>query len=236
MPGQGQGSPLVLLMVLTFAAGMVDAVSFLSLGGVFAGNMTGNLIILGAAVPGTGSLPVLGPAVVLAAFAAGAALGGLALRSAPPKVWAGRHTALLCAVVALVAGSAPALFAVDHPDEAGALLVSGALALALGGQAATARHLAVRDVPTVVVTSTFTGLMADGPGQPWVRRAVVLATMGAGAAAGAGLIRLGAAWALLAAAAIALAVAVVGQGAARGRSDTARHVVKSTTNRVDRAG
>ncbi|WP_059013432.1 YoaK family protein [Streptomyces specialis] len=216
---------LWLLLVLTFATGAVDAVSYLSLGGVFAGNMTGNVIILGAAVAGTGELPTLGPAVTLVCFAAGAAVAGRVLRPAGPGRAGrpGRQAALVVGVGLVTAGSGAALFA-----GTGHLPVAGALAVAMGAQAAVAREMAVKDVTTVVVTSTVTGLAADSPlgagrAQPWPRRAGAIACLAAGAAAGAGLIRLDPAWALLAAAALATAAALTGAGltAAANRGDRA---------------
>ncbi|MDT0345278.1 DUF1275 family protein [Streptomyces litchfieldiae] len=219
--------PLGLLLALTFATGVVDAVSYLSLGGVFAGNMTGNVIILGAALTGAGHLPTLGPAVTLAAYAAGAALAGRLLAAAPPA-WGARHTALIGGVALLTAGAAPVLFAGEEPlGRPAEPLVAGVLALGMGLQAAAARQLAVKDVTTVVVTSTLTGLAADGTGGPWPRRAGAIGLLAAGAAAGAALIRLNAGWALLAGGAVMLATAVTGAAATR---------VKTTANRADRTG
>ena len=43
---------LVLMLVLTFTTGIVDAVGFLGLDRVFTGNMTGNVVILGMAAEG----------------------------------------------------------------------------------------------------------------------------------------------------------------------------------------
>ena len=42
------------LLALTATTGLVDAVSLLGLGRVFAGNMTGNVVLLGVATTGTG--------------------------------------------------------------------------------------------------------------------------------------------------------------------------------------
>src|SRR5271165_4420033 len=71
------------LLVLTFTTGLIDAVSYLGLGRVFTANMTGNIVLLGFGVAGSGGLPVLAPIVSLAAFLVGAAAGGrLAVRMA----------------------------------------------------------------------------------------------------------------------------------------------------------
>ncbi|WP_165956107.1 YoaK family protein [Streptomyces hainanensis] len=217
--------PLQLLLVLTFATGIVDAVSFLSLGGVFAGNMTGNVIILGAAVTGADDLPTAGPAVTLACFVSGAAAGGRVLRSSPPG-WNVRHTVLIGGVGLATAGSGAALL-VRGAAGGDHLAVAGALALAMGVQAAAARELAVKDITTVVVTSTTTALAADSPlgtgrAQPWPRRAGAIALMAAGAATGAALIRLAPGWALLAAAAAALATALAGARATTTANSPAR--------------
>ncbi|MGQ4427380.1 DUF1275 family protein, partial [Streptomyces violaceoruber] len=43
------------MLALTFATGVVDAVGYLRLDQVFAGNMTGNVVILGMAATGGGT-------------------------------------------------------------------------------------------------------------------------------------------------------------------------------------
>src|SRR5882724_10427133 len=64
------------LLVLTFSTGLVDAVSYLGLGRVFTANMTGNVVLLGFGIAGSGGLPVVAPLVSLGAFLAGSAAGG----------------------------------------------------------------------------------------------------------------------------------------------------------------
>lgn len=84
----------VLMIALTFTTGINDAVGYLGLDKVFTGNMTGNVVILGMGVAGGDGLPVLGPALALAGFMAGAgsrdwsfALPPEAGRRAPPCCW-----------------------------------------------------------------------------------------------------------------------------------------------------
>ncbi len=65
-------------------------------------------------------------------------------------------------------------------------MLIGALAVAMGLQTATARRLAVPDLPTTVVTQTLTGLVADsrlfgGPGTGTVRRGSAVCSMLLGA-------------------------------------------------------
>ena len=65
------------------------------------------------------------------------------------------------------------------------LTLVGLLAVAMGGQNAIARRLAVPDLTTTVLTLTLTGLVADAT--PWsvrVRRLVPIVAMLGGALAG----------------------------------------------------
>src|SRR3954462_11329328 len=65
------------LLALTFSTGLVDAVSYLGLGRVFSANMTGNIVLLGFGIAGSGGLPVVAPLVSLGAFLVGSAPGGV---------------------------------------------------------------------------------------------------------------------------------------------------------------
>ncbi|WP_245154869.1 YoaK family protein [Nocardioides sp. 1609] len=185
---------LWLMLLLTFGTGVVDAVGYLGLDRVFTGNMTGNVVILGMALVGADDLPVLGPLLALGGFMAGAALGGRVLRRAA-GAWTGLTTALFATVAVLVLALAVVLFAVgDHPGRWVEITVTTVLGAAMGVQAATARFIAVKDVTTVVVTSTITGLAADstlgsGKGGGSGRRLLAVVLILAGAAAGAALLR-----------------------------------------------
>ncbi|MFF0728597.1 YoaK family protein [Streptomyces sp. NPDC004134] len=211
--------PPALMLALTFATGVVDAVGYLHLDQVFAGNMTGNVVILGMAAAGGTGLPVLGPALALALFLAGAAVAGRLLRTAAAG-WSRRCTVLLTGVGLALAAAASGLAAGGAGTPGARALTASGLALAMGAQAATARHLAVKDVTTVVVTSTLTGLAADSRlgaarGQGALRRSAAVALLAAGAVAGAALCRVHAGLAVAAAACVALAVAGLGHAAAR---------------------
>ena len=210
---------LVLMLVLTFTTGVVDAVGYLGLDRVFTGNMTGNVVILGMAVVGAEDLPVLGPVLALVGFMAGAGLGGGVLKRAAGK-WTGLTTTLFLSVGLVCLGLAGVLFAVgDHPDPAVGLPVTTLLGAAMGLQAATARFVAVKDVTTVVVTSTITGLAADstlGSGRARAegggsgRRFLAVVLILAGAAAGAALLTIHVGAGLLLAAVLILAATLVG--------------------------
>jgi uncharacterized membrane protein YoaK (UPF0700 family) len=215
VPRRSIDLPLVLMLVLTFSTGVVDAVGYLGLDKVFTGNMTGNVVILGMAIAGAEDLPVLGPALALGGFMLGAAVGGRVLRRAPVG-WSGRTTILFALVGLVCAGlGATMLVAGDDLPQPLVLGVTTTLGAAMGLQAATARRLAVKDVTTVVVTSTITGLAADswlagGDGAHWARRSVAVVAIGAGAVVGALCLRIDRGVGLLLTALLCLVVALVG--------------------------
>lgn len=182
-----------MMLLLTFSTGVIDAVGYLGLDRVFTGNMTGNVVILGMALLGGNDLPVVGPIIALAAFFLGAMTGGIVLRRVTDG-WSHRTTILFGLVSILLGAAAVLVFTGNNvlgsPLQ---LSVTAILGVAMGVQAATARHLAVKDVTTVVVTSTLTGLGADlfrGREQNkfWRRRLAAVTLIGTGAAAGAALL------------------------------------------------
>jgi uncharacterized membrane protein YoaK (UPF0700 family) len=67
----------VSLMALTLAAGYLDAIGYLVLGGVFTANMTGNTVLLGLHLSQEQGAAVLRSVVALAGFGAGLLLGAL---------------------------------------------------------------------------------------------------------------------------------------------------------------
>jgi uncharacterized membrane protein YoaK (UPF0700 family) len=186
---------VALMLTLTFSTGIVDAVGYLGLDRVFTANMTGNVVILAMGLTGAGRLPVVGPVVALVGFVAGATIAGRALRGVP-KGWSRRDTTLLTVVaVLLVIAVIPTIVvpATPYPAEIG-LPVTALLGIAMGMQAGTARHIAVADVTTVVVTSTLAGLAFDSvlgrhTGQPWLRRLLAVVLIAAGALVGAALLQ-----------------------------------------------
>ena len=168
------GLHLGLMLALTFSTGIIDAVGYLGLDRVFTGNMTGNVVILGMALTGADGLPIVGPVVALVLFMLGALVAGRTLRPVAAG-WSHRSTVLFAVVGVVILLAAVPLLVFDDPVEPVKLGVTGALGLAMGLQAGAARHIGVKDVTTVVVTSTLVGLAFDskfggGAGQPWRRR------------------------------------------------------------------
>jgi uncharacterized membrane protein YoaK (UPF0700 family) len=182
------------LLALTFTTGLVDAVSYLALGRVFTANMTGNVVLLGFGIAGSGGLPVVAPLVSLGAFLIGAGAGGVLVRQ-----MATRHPALvaralaietcLLAIAALVAATTTV-----HPGNASAYALIVLMACAMGVRNAVVRSIGVPDLTTTVLTMTLTGFaaesrLAQGSGKGSVRRLAAVLAMLTGAVAGALLLK-----------------------------------------------
>ena len=185
----------VLLVCLTVVTGLVDAFSYLSLGHVFVANMTGNVVFLGFALAGVGEISILASLLAVLAFALGAAVGGrwAAGRAVNRGHLLGVATSVQAGVV-LVASVIASTAAVH--SSAVRLTLIGLLALAMGGQNAVVRRLAVPDLTTTVLTLTVTGLVADTTSQSVRgRRLISVLAMLAGALTGGVLLR----WVALAA-------------------------------------
>jgi uncharacterized membrane protein YoaK (UPF0700 family) len=207
----------VLLVCLTVVTGLVDAFSYLSLGHVFVANMTGNVVFLGFALAGVGEISIVASLLAVLAFALGATLGG---RLATGRTVHRGH--LLAGATAVQAGLVLVASIIASTTgvqgSAARLTLVGLLALAMGGQNAVVRRLAVPDLTTTVLTLTVTGLVADTT-SPSVRtrRLLSVAAMLAGALIGGVLLH----WVALAAplwlAAVLLAVCAAGAYLAAGR-------------------
>lgn len=202
------------LLVLTFTTGLVDAVSYLGLGHVFTANMTGNIVLLGFGIAGSGGLPVVAPVVSLCSFVVGAGGGGVLVRRLET-----RHPALvaralgievsLIAVAAIVAAATAV-----RPGTLSAYIVIALMAFAMGVRNAIVRRVAVPDLTTTVLTMTLTGLAAEsslagGPGKGSVRRLAAVASMLLGALAGALLLKTSLYLPLAVASGLALATALL---------------------------
>lgn len=203
------------MVALTFSTGITDAVGFLGLDRVFVGNMTGNVVVLGMAMIGADDLPVLGPVLALFGFMVGAAVSGRTLRSHAHGSWEAAVTLVLTLVGLTVMIVAVLIATAGPPSHTATVAITTVLGVAMGMQAATARTVAVKDVTTVVVTSSITGLAAESwfganvAGSSGRRIGVVLALLG-GAAVGAAALRMSLSAGLFISAAVVLLVAGVG--------------------------
>jgi uncharacterized membrane protein YoaK (UPF0700 family) len=209
---------VVSLLLLTFATGIVDAVSVLVLGHVFVANMTGNVIFLGFwFVPHSG-VDLTAAIVAFVSFLAGTVLGGRLARHIDSEVRLWLTVALGVEVLVLLTLSILAGTGVlNYHDNTKLILIAG-LALTFGSQNATARQFGIQELSTTVLTSTIVGLgfdsrLAGGTGHREKLRYSVVVTMCAGALVGATMTRFTVAPVIaLAAVVVAVAAAIFGFG------------------------
>ncbi len=151
-----------MVLMLTWAAGSVDAISYLALDHVFTANMTGNTVLLGLALGQGHGWAALRSIVALAGFALGAALGAMIVERGPKR---GDWPAAVTKAIFLE-GVILGIFAVTWhlPGIARSGSVVYALialsAVAMGMQSAAIRHLNVPGVATTYITGTLTSFMA----------------------------------------------------------------------------
>ncbi|WP_405774067.1 YoaK family protein [Streptomyces sp. NBC_00859] len=212
-------SDVAVLPLLAAAAGAVDALAFIALGHVFAGVMTGNLILLaiglGSGSPGDAAFPL----VALAGFALSVVVAGRFCRTgggprtksgATGAAWSdGVFVCLAVEVTLLAAVGVTWAAAEGHPDGDGRAVLIAVLSVAMGLQTAAMFAAGPSGAPTTYFTGTLSSLLTDpAGGRP---AAVRLAALLAGAVGAAALRTWVPAWAalpppLLAAGALALAL------------------------------
>ena len=201
------------LLLLTFATGLVDAISVLVLGHVFVANMTGNVIFLGFWFVAETTVDVLAALVAFLSFVGGTIIGGRLARHLDARVRRWLAIAFGLEIVTLLGLSVLAGTGVlDYHDNTKLILIAG-LAIVFGVQNATARQFGIQELSTTVLTQTIVGIgfdsrLAGGTGHREKLRYGVILTMLAGAVVGATLTR------ITVAPVIALAAAVVAAAAA----------------------
>ena len=204
------------LLLLTFATGIVDAISVLVLGHVFVANMTGNIIFLGFWFAPRTVVDMTAALVAFVSFVTGAIVGGRLSRHLDGDVRRWLTITLGLEAVTLVALSILSGTGVlDYHDNTKLILIAG-LALTFGIQAATARQFGIQELSTTVLTTTivdigFDSRTAGGSGHREKLRYGVVLTMCAGALVGATLTR----WFVAPVIAVAAIVVAVAAGVFR---------------------
>jgi uncharacterized membrane protein YoaK (UPF0700 family) len=185
------------LLGMTAVTGLIDAVSFLSLGRVFTANMTGNVVILAFAIARVPGLSIAYSLTALLSFLFGAIIGGrIMARAGAESQIRFAVQAFLLEDVFLFAASLCAIGyrrdLLEHSFQPFALIAL--TALAMGTRNAAVRKLAIPDLTTTVLTLTITGIGADfsianGNNPRLARRVEAVVAMFLGAALGAVIIR-----------------------------------------------
>ncbi|MFD1952126.1 YoaK family protein [Sphingomonas arantia] len=204
-----------LMLTLSVATGLVDAISVLGLGKVFTANMTGNVVFLGFATAGTPNFHAPSYVVAIGAFLIGALAAGRTGRAhadKPLRRWL-LVAALVEAGLLWIAAAVATGFDVAAQSPDGRLYAIIALtAVTMGFRNATIRQLKIPDLTTTVLTLTLTGLAADsslaGGGNPNIgRRVASVAAIFVGAVIGAVIVSR---WGLSAALAVAGGLVLAG--------------------------
>jgi len=201
------------LLGMTAVTGLVDAVSFLSLGRVFTANMTGNIVILAFATARVPGLSIARSLTALLSFLVGAILGGrvMARAGADSQIRMAAQAFVLEVVFLLAASFCSIGYRGDLLEDSFQPFALIALtAVAMGTRNAAVRKLAIPDLTTTVLTLTITGIGADsslasGNNPRLARRVEAVVAMFLGAALGAVIIR----YSISAALALATAISFV---------------------------
>lgn len=206
-------SPPGALLALTFVTGILDAVTFLGVAGVFAAMQTGNVIFLGFGLAGAADAPLLAPLVALAAFVTGGALAA-ALLAGRRGFSAGPAIAVEVALIGGAACLAAATGDVSAGEPAAYALVA-ALSLAMGLRNTLVRREGGQNLATTVLNLTLTAVTpqagaAVASSGDLAQRGAAVAAILAGAATGALLLKASLALPLFAAAAVTAAAGMAG--------------------------
>lgn len=149
-----------MLVMLSLAAGCVDAVGYLGLGQIFVANMTGNTVLLGLALGQAEGRAALRAVVALAGFIVGVAAGAAIVgRGRERSTWTPGVTAALVVELVILVAFAIGWFRVGAEPvgvEVYPLIVLPSVAM--GVQSAAVRRLGIPGVATTYITGTLTDL------------------------------------------------------------------------------
>ena len=150
-----------LLLLLSAAAGCVDALSYLGLGQVFTANMTGNTVLFGIALGQAKGEEALRGGVALGGFVLGVAGGAVITEGKIERrsVWPRAVTvALAFELVVMVAFAVGFYLSGGVPSGEARYLIIALSALAMGVQSTAVRSLGVGGVASTYITGTLTSL------------------------------------------------------------------------------
>jgi uncharacterized membrane protein YoaK (UPF0700 family) len=150
-------------MALGFMAGYVDALGFLALFGLFTAHVTGNFILIGAALADPARSSILLKFLAFPAFIAGVALARVLILLVEKRPAGALRPALLLEIVLLLGFMGFGLAATPVGTEAGPLAMTAGLlgAAGMGAHSATSRLLLGHLAPTSMMTGNVTQIVID---------------------------------------------------------------------------
>lgn len=151
-----------MVLVLTWAASGVDAISYLGMGHVFVANMTGNTVLLGLSLGQGHGIAALRAVVALIAFTIGVALGAVIVERSPRRSdWPTAVTwAITVEFIILIAFTLAWHLPGSIARGAVLFILIVLSAVAMGIQSAAIRHLKVPGIATTYITGTLTSMVA----------------------------------------------------------------------------
>src|SRR5262249_33886690 len=171
-----------IVLLVTFAAGCVDAISYLAVH-VFTANMTGNAVLLGIYVGQGRGAAAVNSLIAMIVFIAGVVLGAVLAGEGgdKAKTIASVRTEVIFETIILAVFAAAFLLPLPREARVVTLLVIISSALAMGLQSAAVRRLHLPGIATTYITGTITNLFF-GITQHWgQRRQVPASDVAAGA-------------------------------------------------------
>ena len=148
----------ILVVVLAFTSGFVDAVAFLRLG-VFASVLTGNTILVALAIDSGNILHVAVLLLAILGYICGVTIGARIANPTPAqeKIWPSAITkALLIEFLALLLLAIAGFFATAKPSGPLSYSLVALAASSMGIQSVAVLALGLRDISTTYITGTYT--------------------------------------------------------------------------------
>lgn len=146
-----------ILCLTAAAAGAVDVISFVKLGGIFTSAMTGNLAFLGIYIARLSFYSAIGSTISLVGFIAGAAIGHSITRGKGREI---SLNFLLGVEICLLIGVTIMWFPVPRANGSlAADLLITLFAVSMGLQSIIGKKIGLSNIPTVVFTSTLTNMV-----------------------------------------------------------------------------
>ena len=152
----------LLLLLLTWAAGSIDVISFIGFNGIFTANMSGNIVLLGLDL-GQKKLAVASRiAIALAGYCLGVIVGELIVkRDQKEGIWSKVVTKALILEAILLAVFTLLWYLGGAASQAVAPLLITLAALSMGIQSAAIDHLKIKGITTTYFSGTLTVLLIE---------------------------------------------------------------------------